>query len=328
MTAVRRPMPILACLLLVLAACATSRPSPQAWIRVDAATQRYAVAARDVPRGALLDQLREVAGVDVRPRPAADERLTLDAAGLTLDELVERLLPAGTRPVVAGGETDRAVGVRVPAKRGEPRVVDATARSKDRPPSVAAPIDGPRKQRIDAAAEPRHPVQGPHKADAARLLAVAESRGPRTPRDTDIARGTVRLTLAFAAGGTPSLVGAQLVEGTAASRRTTNGTYVYAMVDAEGRVLHFGSFQDPLVLHSYRPEGPHDAGRADSAFARIAVTRESLRAGRLVVVDASGMTLPAVIDAETVRAVLGRGRVVAEFDAKRIASMLDQGVAQ
>jgi hypothetical protein len=319
-------------LLFSLCACASAQrppkePTPR--IRVDPATERYSISAKGVSRGALLDELAQLSGVVVHPQPNRDELLTIEARDLDLAELVGRLVPGDARSVVRWG--DREVSAAVPSaenpKQGPPVKASAgtIAKGEAGGERKAAPVQGRNlKKPPDAAiAAPRTEGPGAKPPVTAR---VAETTEPKKPKPREVERATVRLTLEFESGAAPRVIAAQSIEGRATPDRFTRGTYLFAVVAADGRLLQFGTFQDPLEEHSYRPDGTHDVRQAKSGVAGISILRENLAGARLLIVDASQLALPRELDEGAVRSALERGKQLLQTEMAPILRNLDQGV--
>lgn len=309
--------------LLGLSACVQTPPAPPAgarWVQVDAQGQ-YRLHATGVSRGAVLDELQGLAQVEVRPQPPRDDKFEVMAEGLTLDEALMRLLPEG-RYVLRFGERER---VLPPLDKGTKRgpqwqaPPDAVAKDERRASFVktgvlkAAPEQIERPVRIDGG-----------KAAPAELLRVADNTGAKKAAPVPVERATVRLTLEITEGQAPRVIAAQAIEGRAPIERLVTGTYVFVLVDADGRPAQYGSFQDPLIEHSYLPEGRHTETRAKSGVVGISVPRAALDQARLVLLDARDAALPASLDDEAVRGLLKRAKPVLELEGARIARALDQ----
>jgi hypothetical protein len=314
--------------LVVLTACVSPprREGGQGrWITVDPATQRYAISADRVPRGALLDELRRLASVEVRPSPPRDELVSIEARDLDVTQLLARLLPADTRAVTRWGEHEAGAGVVNPERRKQGAPVSAAAGLAPKSDKARAVVTtGDLKKPADAGS-PR-PVAGlgaKPAVDAA--LRVAEAKEGKVPVARTEERATVRLTLEFQGDAPPRVIAAQAIEGRAPLERFTRGTHVFALVRPDGRLAQYGSFEDPRVEHSYLPSGPHDVRRATSGVVAISVWRENLAGARLVVLDASGLQLPAELTEEVVRGAVSRGKRLVEVDTAPILRLLEQG---
>lgn len=173
-------------------------------------------------------------------------------------------------------------------------------------------------------------VSGPGlKAPVAELTKVAGPQEPKKPLLKSTKESTVRATLEFTQGAPPRVIGARLIEGRAPVERFVTGSYLFAIVGAEGRVVQYGTFQDPLTEHSYTPEGPHAEGRASSGTVGISIARESLTNGRLQIFDFTGVALPRELSDDVVReAVTKRAKPIAAIETQEILRALDQGTVR
>lgn len=309
-----------------LCGCAVQlAPSDGRWIRYDPATQTYSVATQQVTRGELLDDLARATKVEVRPQPSRDETISVDARGLDLEELVARLLPPGTRFVIRRGNYEIAGPAAGSDKRKEgpllERVPGALAKDEKKEQLL-------RSGNLKIASEAPYverPPSGPRiKRPAADLLRVAGEREPKTPVGGSPDRATVRITLVFEGDAPPRLAAAQAIEGRTRIDRLVRGPFLFVLVTPDGRPLHYGTFQDPLLEHSYLPEGQHGTGRAKSGVAGISVPRDQLAAGRLLVIDARDLALPRELTEETVRGALARTKPLAEIETSHIVRALGQ----
>lgn len=315
-----------ACGLMLIAACARHETRAPSGLSFDEKSQRFAVHVVDVPRDELLDQLRRMVGIEVRPRPPGEERLTMDADDLDADELIARLLPVDHRYVVRRGE--REIAVRAPGQ-GDRKVGPAPETTVGLPtkgrPGTTSSMAGPLKRAASAsdAAVPTQ-VQGPMtKAPAATLLA-SEGRGAKKPLPMRISRQTVRVTLAFEEGKAPQILAVQSIEGRAPVERFVRGPFLYVLADAQGRFVGYGSFEDPLEIHSYLPEGPHSTGREKSGLAGISLDRERIGASTLHVIDARGLTLPRELTDEVVRGVMARSKPLLVVPTSQLLRALER----
>lgn len=309
-----------------IAACARHETKAPSGLSFDEKSQRFAAHVVDVPRGELLDQLRRIAGIEVRPLPPGQDRLTIDADGLDVDELLARLLPADHRYVVRRGE--REIAVRAPGQ-GERKVgpaPEAAAGLRAKGASSARlSATGPLKVAASASDEgaPIN-VRGPMRKAPATELVASGARGAKEPLPARIPRATVRVTLAFEEGKAPQVVAVQSIEGHAPAERFVRGPFLYVLVDAEGRLLGYGSFEDPLETHSYLPEGPHSIERARSGVAGISLDRERVGTSMLQVIDARGSALPLELTDEVVRGVMARSKPLLVVPTSQLLRALER----
>lgn len=318
-----------ACTAVLLMSCATQAPPPPDGVSFNADTGRFSVRATAVPRGVLLDQLIKVAQVEVRPQPPRDEPLTLSADGLDLDELLARLMPADFRYVTRRGQLEIASKTPGAGARKE----GATAAVA---PGLAPKGKGGARVRtgtLKAAAEtkpgeaPPQPAGRKVKADASTLV-VSEKNEPKKPLPTRVPRQTLRVTLLFELGKEPKVLSAQNIEGGPPVERFVRGPFLFLVVGADGRLLQFGSFEDPLEEHSYLEDGTHTQGRAKSGIAGISLDNTKLTAASLQIIDAREITLPRELTEEVVRGAMQRAKPLAIIPAAQLLRATQQESAQ
>jgi hypothetical protein len=316
--------------LLLLASCAQlSQPEsrPGRWITLDRSSQRFSIDAQQVPRGALVDDLQSVSGVQVRPTPEREAPITAQGKDLDLDALLALLLPPETRITVRPGERELPgrVGGETRPKRGAPQ--EALAGTVPKPEAASTAVPARPAGAIKAAAEekylPREVSGAGAKRPVAELVATS-SAAPKQPLSPRVPSETIRIQLQFEEGAAPRVIDARAIEGRAPPQRFVTGSFLFVVIGADGRTLEAGTFQDPLEEHSYLPEGQHSAQRARTGSAGISIARESLAGGVLRVVDLTGIALPRELDERTVRIALDRGKPVMQLDTAAIARRLQQ----
>lgn len=324
-------IPVVALVVTVtISACAHFPRPHDRWIRFDPATQRYSIDANAVKRGALLDQLAALANAEVRPQPERDALVTAHARGLDLEALVALLLPPGVHPTIRAGDTDTAGAAKSPAagKLGPaPRPgPDAPAKpDADADVRQALQSGGTYKAAADLTPPASLPATGPAvKAPADTLLAAPKGPRSKEARAAAPALSTVRLTLQFEEGRAPRLIAAIPIEGRVPVQHFVVGTFVYAVLGPDGRLLQAGTFNDPLVERSYQERGPHQVLRARTGVVGISVLREHLDAARIEIVDMTGIALPRELTADVVRGALAKGRTVLQLDSGTILRQLDK----
>jgi hypothetical protein len=302
-----------------LAGCAAQTPQPPNGVGFNEETGRFSVHASGVSRGELLDQLARVAQVEVRPQPPRDERLTVSADDLDLDELLGRLMPADWRYIARRG--NREIASKTPGAGVRKDGATAAALPGLTPKGKGGALA--RAGTLKAAADSKlgdAPTRaaGPMiKADARTLLA-SEKNEPKKPLPTRTPRATLRVTLLFELGKAPKVLAAQNIEGGPPVERFVRGPFLFLLVGADGRVLQFGSFEDPLEQHSYLKEGQHSTGRAQSGITGISLDNTRLEAASLQIIDAREVTLPRELSEEVVRGVMQRTKPIAVIPATQL----------
>jgi hypothetical protein len=311
---------------LVAALAVSAQAQDGKWIKVDPATQRYSVAATDVSRGELLDDLEAVSHVVVRPRPADGPRISLNARGLSLEEIVARIVPADTHSVFRLATKDTPAAERKSGKKSGPALdVAPGARAKPAGETRLVTTGNLKQPAAQLQGIADRPATGPDmKPAAADLLRMAQIREPKKPADAPAPRETVRLTVRFERGAAPKVIRAQAIEGRAPMQRQVRGRLLYAVANAGG-ILDFGTFLDPLEVHSFNLDGTHSVDVAPVGDIGISIARTSFDSGSLVIVDLDNLSVPAQLDAGVVRNLVARGKTVATFDLKAVLRTLDTG---
>jgi hypothetical protein len=299
------------------------------WIRIDPRTQRYDISAREVSRGELLADLAKLSRVEVRPGGDPSEKVTLQAKGLELEELLARILPRGTRYALRLGQRD-AAAAEGKAKQGKqgPRVEPPQGSGPKRPGSTGIVKTGNLKPPATSLVAD-HPAIGANtKAPAQDLVRLAEIKEPKKAAGGPATRETVRLTLRFDQGKSPAVIEAQTVEGKAPVQRVVSGPYLYVVVDANSQPIEYGTILDPLEEHSYLPAGQHSVGRAQTGVIGISIARSNLSAANLLIIEISSLAISGELTDGVVRAAIARGKTIATVDLKQVVRILDQGATQ
>ena len=316
--------------LVLMTGCASLAPSAPAsgrWISLDHGTQRFTIAAQQVPRGDLIDELQSVSGVAIRGTLDRQAPVTAQGSDLDLNALLALLVPADARIAVRPGasEMTAVVAERARPKRGAPVQPPAGAQPKPDTKSDVTPTKPSGNVKIDAGEkyEPREVTGAGAKRPTAELLRASTTL-PKQPSSPRMPAETIRIVLEFEDGVPPRLVDARAIEGRAPRQRFVVGSFVYVVVGADGRVVEAGTFQDPLLEHSYLPEGPHSTGRAHTGTAGISIARDSLAGATLRVVDMTGIPLPRELDEQALRIALERGKPVVQIDTAVIARRLQE----
>jgi len=316
--------------LVLMASCASLGPPASTtgrWISLDRATQRFTIVAQQVPRGALIDELQSVSGVAVRGTVDREAAITAHAKDVDLNALLALVLPADARIAVRPGavEVPAVIADKTRPKRGAPVDPPAGAPAKPDPKTEAAPVkaSGNIKIAADEKFEPREVSGVGNKRPVAELIR-ASTTTPKQPSRPRAPSETIRIVIQFEDGAPPRVVDARAIEGRAPRQRFVAGTFLFAVIGADGRTVEAGTFQDPLLEHSYLPEGQHSTARALTGTAGISISRESLAGAVLRVVDLSGFPLPRELDEQTVRMALERGKPVMQLETAAIARRLQE----
>jgi hypothetical protein len=310
----------------LLAACAQRTPPPG--VSFDPKTGLFAVHAKGVPRGELLDQLQHAAQVEVRPHPDPDTRLTLDADGLDVDTLLAQIMPPDAHYIARRGERELAARPGGEQRKEGPAAAIAAGLTEKGKGAKAALREGSEKRKdlelpARSAAEP-----GMKAKPAADQLVVKESNGPKQPLPTRVPRQSLRVTLLFEQGATPRVLAVQAIEGGPPSDTFVRGPFLFVLTDAGGAPVQFGSFEDPLEEHSYLESGEHSTGRAKSGITGISLAADKAAAATLQIIDARELTLPRELDAESMRGLVTRTKPIYTVRGAQLTRLVRQEKAQ
>jgi hypothetical protein len=314
------------CAAALLAACAERGPPPG--VSLDQKTGLFSVHARDVSRAELLDQLQRVGGIEVRPRPDPETKLTLDADGLDVDELLTRIMPADARYIARRGEREQAAHLAgEQRKAGAAETPAAGLTEKDKGPDTALRAGPGKRAELELPARPVTGADAKLKPAADRLAAAGRNE-PKKPLATRVPRQSLRVTLLFEADAAPRVIAAQAIEGGPPAETFVRGPFLYVLTDAAGAPVRFGSFEDPLEEHSYRESGEHSVTRAKSGIAGISLPADQVATATLEIIDARAVTLPRELDAEAVRGIAARTKPIATVRGAQLLRLVRQEKAQ
>ncbi|HEV7608631.1 MAG TPA: hypothetical protein VGO61_14900 [Steroidobacteraceae bacterium] len=302
---------------------------PPEGVGFDTESGRFSVHANGVTRGELLDQLAKVAQVEVRPQPPRDERLTISADDLDVDELLARIMPADMRYIARRGA--REIASKAPAadarKDGAAEAVSPELTAKGKGGATAR--EGAQKAAAESKlGEAPARAAGPMFKAEARTMVASEKNEPKKPLPTRIPRATLRVTLLFELGKAPKVLSAQNIEGGPPVERFVRGPFLFLLTGADGGIVQFGSFEDPLEEHSYLQEGRHSVGRAQSGIAGISLDNSKLSAANLQIIDAREVALPRELTEEAVRSIMQRAKPIATIKAAQLLRASQQESAQ
>jgi hypothetical protein len=310
----------------LLAACAPRSPPPG--VSFDPKTGLFAVHAKDVSRGELLDQLEHAAQVDVRPRPDPDTRLTLDADGLDVDALLAQIMPADAHYIARRGEHELASKPTGEQRKEGPALAIAAGLSEKGKGAKAALREGADKRKeVELPARALN-EPGMKAKPAADQLVVKEGNQPKQPLPTRLPRQSLRVTLLFEQGAAPRVLAVQAIEGGPPADTFVRGPFLFVLTDAGGAPVQIGSFEDPLEEHSYLESGEHSAGRAKSGITGISLVADKAAAATLQIIDARELTLPRELDAESVRALIAQTKPIYTVRGAQLTRLVRQEKAQ
>jgi hypothetical protein len=310
----------------LIAACAERAPPPG--VSLDPRSDLFSVHVKDVSRGELLDQLQRAGGIEVRPRPDPDAKLTLDADGLDVDELLARVMPANARYIARRGSREYPARLAGGQKKEGPAAAIAAGLLEKGKGATTALRAGPGK-RAEVELPARSAAQlGAKTKPAAEKLVVHEGNQPKKPLATRLPRQSVRVTLLFEQGAAPRVLAAQSIEGGPPAESFVRGPFLYVLTDSAGAPVQFGSFEDPLEEHSYLESGEHSVARAKSGIAGISLPADKAAAATLSIIDARALTLPRALDPESVRGVMAGAKPIFTLRGAQLMRLVRQEIAR
>jgi hypothetical protein len=292
------------------------------------------VIATNTWRAVLLEELRAKHGIEIRASDVPNERITVRAVRVPLQEAIAQLLPAGSRYALRVGDRELtlapgASGDKPGARDSRPDSLPTKDRTRPLPPEQRTAMKpGPDTLRVAPARE------GPGlKPSADRVLDVPSGRGPKVALQIAAADSTVRLTFLMIAPDTVRLTGATLIEGATPRAETVEGPILFALRGPGGAVIYFGSVLDPLEEHAYLPDSTHTLGRAREGTFGISIpatvlARVQLAGVQLEFYDARAVTLPASLDERMFAQAIRGAKAIARIAGADLARALASGRPQ
>ena len=304
-------------------------------ISVNDDLSKVTIIANDVSRFHILEYLRKQHQIEIRPHDLADEAISVQIKEVPLKIAVARLLPKGTRYVLRLGDREVTVPAQPPqkakTKKGKPESKPEGLPTKDK----SRPL--PDDQRVKIKIKPENwrepaPRVGKNlKPVAANITEIPQGKGAKVPKKTVTAQRIGRLDFVITAPDRIRLVKAAMVEGGLRISRIVRGPYLFALRDANGDILHFGSFPDPLELHNYRDDGTHGFGRAEEGSFGIWIpgdlfSEERLASLTLEFYDARQVALPPILSKESVIKLLREAKKMAPLEGKTLYESFKEGM--
>ena len=218
------------------------------------------------------------------------------------------------------------------AKAGGPQYRDPGGKpEKGKQPPTASPAGSVVKGQPDAIAVRTLPTGEGYKGSAAAFLQVPAGRGPKQAAPAQPgADKTLRMRFTMMASGEVRLDSAVLIDG--APVTPTNrvvGPMLYAFRKTNGALAAFGTFEDPLVEHSYLQEdGKHGESRAKEGSFGISLqgtmAREALQGVTIQFYSVQKMALPAVLDEKAFTAAIRKASRLKDVSAGEVVRVMRQ----
>jgi hypothetical protein len=299
-------------------------------ISVNREGDRITIAASKITRGDLLEALRTKYGIEVRPFDAASDLVTVNVVNLPIDSAIATIMPIGSHYIVRLGERDVTRVASVPGeKKGVTERRDAALTPKRETP-LRRP-EGDRFKPDPRRVRERSPVEGRGlKPLPEASQRVPPGRGPKIARSTrPTADSTLRISFVIRAPDSIRPVRATVIEGGGADSSIVRGPFLFALRDAAGTLIFFGSLIDPLEEHSYvERTGQHDQGRVREGIFAISLPARlagRLGATRLEFYDARNVSLPPTLDARAFERAASQAKAFARVDGRVLLATLREG---
>jgi hypothetical protein len=248
-------------------------------IRYEARSGKMSINAADVTIAELAAKLEAAYQILLFVTDVSlDTKVTCDVRDKFIDDALREALPPASHFFYRFKKGDAEVEDRRPeAKQSGARIVSpgVKARLQAQAPAagiqaVATPVTA---KRIARTATIIAPVQGgamPLRIAPAAIRAQQLVQPVTQQSDDYYVKVVVKVT---PAGYEP--VSYTKVKGRLTEDSTAGGDFLYQLKD-EGRSVYTGSFQDPLALHSYAPDGQHEVLQAKEAYINITLPPQVL----------------------------------------------------
>lgn len=292
------------------------------------------IVAENVSRAQILGILRTEYQIEVRPYDLADEHVSVKIENVPLDIAIARLLPEGTRYVLRIGDRELTVSATSKGpKAGEEKLPTTKLPTKDKthplPPEQRVAIKvSPEEWR-----EPRPVTDEDSKPAAKSVLDVPEAKGPKVRREISTTERSARLSFLVTEDNVVELVHAAIVEGDTVESGIVRGSFLFVLRSSGGDIVHFGSFGDPLEVHSYLDDGTHTLERAKQGHFGIWIPGELFLEDKLAELnlefyDARNVSLPITLDEKTIREAVNKAETVARLEGAALIQALSEGARQ
>lgn len=207
-----------------------------------------------------------------------DTKVTCDVQDKFIDEALREALPASSHFFYRFKKGDTELADRRPEmKQAGSRVVSASLKSGLKAQAAAAsiqpaavPVTAKRIARTTTAIAPATLSTMPLRIAPAAIRAQQLAQPLVQQTDDYFVKVVVKVTPNGYEPVSYSKVKGRLVEDS-----TAGGDFLYQLKD-DSRSVYTGSFQDPLALHSYSPDGKHELLEAKEAYINITLPAQVL----------------------------------------------------
>lgn len=251
-----------------------------------------------------------------------DTKVTCDVQDKFIDDALREALPASSHFFYRFKKGDTEVADRRPEmKQAGTRMVSAAVKSglKAQAPATgiqAAPtlVTAKRIARTTALAAPTTAGNMPLRLSSTAVRAQQLAKPVQQQTDDYFVKVVVRVTPNGYEPVSYSKVKGRLVEDS-----TAGGDFVYQLKD-DSRSVYTGSFQDPLALHAYSPDGKHEVLQAKEAYINITLPpqvldKNAVRAPSLEFSKIRGDVLPENRNVKSIQASALQRKGVINADA-------------
>lgn len=212
-----------------------------------------------------------------------DTKVTCDVQDKFIDEALREALPASSRFFYRFRKGDTELADRRPEiKQAGARVVAAAVKSGLKAQAAVTEIravptlvTAKRVARTTALVAPATAGNMPLRVASTAVRAQQLAQPVLQQTDEYFVKVVVKVT---PNGYEP--VSYAKVKGRLVEDSTAGGDFVYQLKD-DGRSVYTGSFEDPLALHSYAPNGKHEVLQAKEAYINITLPAQVLEKGAL-----------------------------------------------
>jgi|GEM_PF-1027312 len=287
---------------------AYGHPAAEINIRYDAKSGRMSIKAVNVPLSALVSNLESTYQIMLFiTEVPLDTRITCNVEDKFIDDALRKALPPAARFFYRFKKGDTELEDRRPETKqsGTRKVAPALKASLQAQPAATAikgttvPVTA---KRIARAATPARPATAAGTSAIGRTTAMSSTAA--ISRTAVLAPATGNMPLRAATTGirpqqlvkpvtlqqpddyyvkvvvrvTPNgyePVSYSRVNGRLVDDSTATSEFVYQLKD-NGREVYTGSFQDPLEMHAYSPDGNHKVLRAKEAYINITLPKQVL----------------------------------------------------
>jgi hypothetical protein len=297
-------------------------------IDVNEDSHKVSIHARRTPLATLLHELSAKHGIEVRLDQPVNPLVSADIEEKPLNEAILEIVPRGVRFALRTGQREWAIPVqRTGAKQGAAYPDSGGKPQKGKQGPVRSKPGGLVKARPDAVPVRTLKSGQGYKLSLARLALVPPGRGPKQAKAPP-PRGekTLRLRFIMTSSGEIRLNSAVLIDGYTPPTNRVVGSMLYAVQRPNGSLVSFGSFEDPLIEHSYQEDGKHSVGQAKEGSFGLSLpgtlVKEQLQGTTIEFYDARSAALPPVLDEKAFLALIRKAPRLKAVSGAEVTRMI------